>query len=267
MKKLLVCTLLMLSFALTGCAEKKQSDTNTNQNNQTTNDNNVQSNTNTTNENNQEATVDIKIKDWLEAVTIDGVKWTEFSENHVANTFGALDTNQNSQNVENTHSISFTDVHGQEYTGKILYEETREDEVILRYMADNESDDFAVRFELEKNNAGNHILDSVRISRNNVSAMKDILLAWGIDKLDTKAYEMATNVQNNEDTEYHFTCTTDYGVARISVDNDINDEGYREIEVEVDFEDNNVPYTIELLEVYESNNVEKAKYFEIYIDR
>mgnify|MGYP003402518859 FL=1 len=262
MKKLLLGALLVLTLSLTGCAEKKQSDTNTNQNNQqnqTTNDTNVQSGT--TNDNNQEASVDIKIKDWLEAVTINGVKVTEFTETHVTDTFGDF------ENVKNENSITFTDINGKEYTGKVLHEETREDEIILRYEADNETEDFAVRFELEKNNAGENVLDGVRISQNGTSSMKDILLAWGIDKLDAKAYEMATNVNNKEDAKYQFACTTDYGRARVLVDNELNDEGYREIEVEVDFDDVNVPYTIELLEVYEGNNSENVKYFEIHIDR
>lgn len=265
MKKLLLCALLVLTLSLTGCAEKKQSNTNTNQNNQqnqTTNDNNTQSQT--TNESNQEASVDIMIKDWLEAVKINGVKVTEFTEAHVTDIFGNL---ENIENTQNEHTVTFTDVNGKEYTGKILHEETREDEIILRYVADNEAEDFAVRFELEKNNGGTHILDGVRISRSGAASMKDILVAWGIDKLDTKAFEMATNMNNNEDAEYHFTCTTDYGRARVSVENKINDEGHREIEVEIDFDDEKIPYSIDLLEVYEGNNAENVKYFEIHIDR
>lgn len=266
MKKLLVCTLLILSLSLTGCAEKKQSNTNTNQNNstnQTTNDNNSQTE-NLNGNNNQEAAVDISIKEWVEAVTIDGVKWTEFTETHVTDIFGDLEINQE---VQNTRTVSFTDVNGQEYTGTIRYEGTNEDEVVLRYMPDKEEEEFAVRFELEKNNAGVHVLDGVRISRNGTASMKDILTAWGIDKIDAKAFEMATNLQDTNEKEYSFRCTTDYGAARVSVENDLNDEGYREIEVKVDFEDVNVPYNIDLMEVYQGDNMENVKYFEIHIDR
>lgn len=267
MRKIFVYAFLMLtlSLGLTGCAEKKQSNSNTNTNqnntqNQTINENNIQSET----DNNQETTVDISIKDWMESVTINGVKWTEFSEANVTEVFGDLNANKDAQN---TYSVSFTDVNGQEYTGTILHEETREDEIVLRYMPDNETDDFAVRFELERNNAGAHILDGIRISRNNVASMEDILVAWGVDKIDAKAFEMATNLQNTGEKEYSFRCTTDYGAARVSVENDLNDEGYREIDVEVDFEDINVPYTIDLMEVYQGDDMENAKYFEIYIDR
>ena len=270
MKKLLICTLFVLVFSLTGCAEKGQAN-NTDQNNgqnQTTNnqENNMQSNT--TNEGNQTAAVDISIKDWVEAVTIDGVKWTEFSEADVTEIFGNIEAGKNENGeAENTRTISFTDVNGKAYTGTIRHEETREDEIVLRYMTDNEAEDFTVHFELDKNNENAHKLDGIRIFRTEKAAMKDILVAWGIDKLDSKAFEMATNMENSEDAEYHFTCTTDYGRAKVSVNNELNDEGYREIEVEIEFEDVNVPYTIDLMEVYEGNNGENVKYFEIYLDR
>lgn len=275
MKKIFMCALLILTFSLTGCAEKEQSNNNTNENNQqnevaNNQGNNVQENTNNstqqnaTNDNVHTANVDISIKDWVESVTIDGIKWTEFSETDVTEVFGNLAENQN---TENTHTIAFTDVNGQEYTGTILHEETREDEIILRYTADNEAEDFAVRFELEKNNADNYILDGVRISGNGVASLENIMTSWGIDTLDKKAFEMVSNPHNSEDAEYSFSCTTDFGIAKIKVENDINDEGYKEVEVEVDFTEKSVPYSIDLLEVYEGNDSNKVKYFEIYIEK
>lgn len=267
MKKLFIYALLMLAlcFCLTGCAEKKQSDANTNQDNtqnQVTNDNNTQPQSN--NNDVQEMTVDISIKDWMEAVTIDGVKWTEFSEADVTNIFGNLNSGDETQNAG---TISFTDVNGQTYAGTIRHEETKEDEIILRFVPENDSEDFAVRFELEKNGAQAYLLDGIRISTDKTASMKDILMAWGVDKVDAKAFEMATNLQNANEKEYSFRCTTDYGAARISVENDLNDEGYREIDVDIDFEDTNVPYNVELMEVYEGENSEKVKYFEIYLDK
>lgn len=275
MKKIFMCALLILTFSLTGCAEKEQSNNNTNENNQqnevaNNQGNNVQENTNNstqqnaTNDNVQTADVDISIKDWVESVTIDGIKWTEFSETDVTEVFGNLAENQN---TENTHTIAFTDVNGQEYTGTILHEETREDEIVLRYTTDDDTEDFSVRFELEKNIEGNHMLDGVRISGNSITSMEDILVAWGVDKLDEKAFDMVSNPHTSEEAEYSFTCATDYGNARITVENDINDEGYKEVEVEVDFTEKSVPYSIDLLEVYEGNERNKVKYFEIYIEK
>lgn len=267
MKKIFVCALMVLAFSLTGCTRDDQPNNDVNQNiqqdqTQANNNNDVQ--TETSNNNVQQTISEIPLVDWVEAITINGVKWTEFTTDNVTESFGNLIENKNTQS---TDTITFTDVDGWEYTGTIVYEENREDEIVLRFVPDNEIDDVRILFEFEKNNAGVYELDGIRIARGETSSMEDILVGWGIDKLDTRAFEMATNVGSNEREEYSFTTSTDYGMAEISVENDVNDEGYKEIQVEIDFVDESVPYSIDLLEVYEGNDAENAKYFEIHVEK
>lgn len=275
MKKIFMCALLVLTISLTGCAKKEQSNNNTNENNgqngeSNNQENNMQANMGNnaqqdiTNDNMLGESVDISIKSWVESITIDGVKWTEFSESDVTKIFGEPDE---IKDTPNSHTISFTDVNGKEYTGTISHEETKEDEIVLRYTTAEESEDFSVRFELEKNMEDNHVLDGVRISGNSITSMEDILVSWGVDKLDEKAFDMVSNPHTSEEAEYSFICTTDYGNAKITVENDINDEGYKEIKVEVDFSEKSVPYSIEMLEVYEGNDKNNVKYFEIYVEK
>lgn len=215
------------------------------------------------------------LKDFVECPEVNGTKWTEYKAKDVAKDFG-IPSGQIKNDV-----IFYKDKNGTEHraytqwddfddTGRILqmyYGPADEYQAMTSFFLDTTGEflvsDLSAERRIFEGNTKEPLEDDVHnkyiqwqgglapyLVDNNITTIKDLLLLWGMDKLDTKAYEMAIDLESTEAQEYEFVCNSDYGEATIKVTNDYSEE-VRRIEVGIVMRSETDTYYINIYENYE----------------
>lgn len=197
-------------------------------------------------------------KDLIESVEINGTKWTEYTTKDVAKDFGIP-----GGSIKND-TVFYKDKDGQEHRAYVQWEDFTDTGRVLQ-MYFGPADEYESLIDFHKMEDGQYIISSLSaekrlyegsskeplakdvheaymkcqggiapyLDENNLTSIKDMLVFWGIDKLDTKAFEIATDFENTELQEYEFVCESDYGETTIEVSNEYQTDGIRRIEVDI----------------------------------
>ena len=215
------------------------------------------------------------LKEFVESAEVNGTKWTEYKTKDVVKDFGIP-----SGNIKND-VVFYKDKDGKEHRAYTQWDDFTDSGRILQmyfgpadeyqamtsfYMNENGEfliSDLSAERRLYEGSDRNPLAEDVHeayiewqgglapyLEEKDVTSIKDILVLWGIDKLDAKAYEIAIDLESTELQEYEFVCTSDYGEATIEVSNDYQEE-VRRIEVDIVMRGEEDTYYIGIYENYE----------------
>lgn len=226
------------------------------------------------------------LKDFIESVEVNGTKWTEYTTKDVAKDFDIP-----SGSIKND-TVFYTDKDGKEHRAYVQWEDFTDTGRVLQ-MYYGPADEYESMISVYKNNNGEYFISDLSaekriyqgsekepleedvhkaymecqggvapyLDKNSIASMKDILILWGIDKLDAKAFEIATDLESTELQEYEFVCTSDYGEATIEVSNNYQEDEVRRIEVYMVMRGEEDTYYISIYENYEPTIKEDAPSF------
>ncbi|MBQ8518712.1 MAG: hypothetical protein IJ455_03775 [Agathobacter sp.] len=226
------------------------------------------------------------LKDFIENIEVKGTKWTEYTTKDAAKDFGIP-----SGSIKND-TVFYTDKSGKEHSAYVQWDDFTDSGRILQ-MYYGPGDEYEALFDLHKMEDGKYIISSLSaekrlyqgsskeplaedvheaymkcqgglapyLDENNLSSIKDILVFWGIDKLDTKAFEIAIDMESTELQEYEFVCESDYGEATIEVSNEYQTDGIRRIEVDIVMRGEEDTYYIGIYENYDPTIKEDGSSF------
>lgn len=232
------------------------------------------------------------LKDFIENVEYNGTKWTEYSSKDVVKDAGIPNDSIK------TSEVFYTDKDGKDHqaytqwddftdSGRILqmyYGPALEYQAMTSFYKNADDEYFISDLSAEKQiyagNTKEPLADDVHeayidwqggvapyLEENNVATIQDILVLWGIDKLDATAFEMAIDLESTENQEYEFVCESDYGEATIEVTNDYNEE-VRRIEVRIVMRGEEDTYYINVYENYEpAVSEESASFFYVQLGK
>lgn len=216
------------------------------------------------------------LKDFIETPEVNGTKWTDYKSEDVAKDFG-IPSGAIKEDV-----VFYKDKEGSEHRAYTQWDDFGDTGRILQ-MYYGPADEYEAMSSFYKDTTGEFKVSDISAERrffegsdkeplaedvhkayikwqgglapylveHNITTIKDLLLLWGIDKLDAKAYEMAIDLESTETQEYEFVCESDYGEATIEVSNDYSEE-VRRIEVNIVMRSETDTYYIAVYENYES---------------
>lgn len=225
------------------------------------------------------------LKEFIESAKVNGTKWTEYKTKDVVKDFGIP-----SGSIKND-DVFYKDKDGKEHRAYTQWDDFTDSGRILQmyfgpayeYEAmtsfyKNEEDEFLIsdlsaERRLFEGSDRKPLAEDVHeayiewqgglapyLVEKEVTSIKDILVLWGIDKLDEKAYEIAIDLESTESQEYEFVCTSDYGETTIEVSNDYSEE-VRRIEVSMVMRSEEDTYYINIYENYEPVITEEGASF------
>lgn len=223
----------------------------------------------------EDAKQGLVLKDFVECPEVNGTKWTEYKAKDVAKDFG-IPSGQIKNDVE-----FYTDKDGVKHRAYTQWEDYSDTGRVLQ-MYYGPADEYQAMTSFFKDTTGEFLVSDMSAERriyagstkeplaedvhkeyikwqggvapylveNKIATIKDLLLLWGMDKLDAKAYEMAIDLESTEAQKYEFVCDSDYGEATIKVTNDYSEE-VRRIEVGIVMRSETDTYYINIYENYE----------------
>lgn len=233
---------------------------------------------------------DIDFKKMIESVNANGVNWKEYSSKNVPSDFGLA------KDMIKDYPVIYTDSNGVEHSAYCQWEEMGSSIRVLRMppnvkyyetmftLGNNSEDNYVVEtvsamwriYSQEKEEASDELKTAIAeweeglvpyLSQNNVMRAKELLTVWGVDKLDEKAFAVATDVESTETQEYEFACTSDCGETTFEITNTYQEDGQRRIDINVSIVSEEGAYIIYVYENYEELGMEDPYVFGVELTR
>lgn len=267
MKKLVVSLLLVLAMCLVGCGSDGAE----------------------SNAGNGDTLI---LKDFMESITIKGTSWNEYKPESVAKDFG-IQTGE-----IKTWETFYTDKEGKEYNGYVQWDDLGEFGGDLYSQYRVQSGEYCTNVSFRYNEDGYYYPDHIwarkdltsysedevlseeahaaivawqeglvtYLDANNITKIDDLLILWGIDELDSTAYETAIDRLGTGTSEYEFTCPSDYGDATVRIENTYVEDETRIVKLEITINGEAVTYHINVTDQSQGENRTPNYFYVEFLD-